>query len=388
MATTARPESASSSSDATFTISQLRRIAPPRLRVVPAALEGLATGRPRATLQLEGEKNELAIKDYAIFVNGIPVTPGSERALSGSDADRFRRTVAIDLPATANDIRVEAFNGVSMGIAETYIGLPADVRQSPVQGNLYVLAIGVDSFPNLPTNLNLAFAAEDADAMAATLARNAAGYYEQTYVKVLSDNQREKPDRAAILSALDFMRQARALDTVVLFLASHGVTDPKGNYYFVPRDVVRQDIVSIQRGETGASLLSWQAFFDALRGAAGRRILIVDTCHAGRAEGSFDAHSLLKRSASSMFPLLVASKGEEASQEYPPAKHGLFSYALMNALVAAADKDGDRLVSLQEAFSFAMPIVENLRNRSVGPQTPQMLVPPILGNLPLLAVRR
>src|SRR5437762_1109878 len=82
--------------------------------------------------------------------------------------------------------------------------------------------------------------------------------------------------------------------------------------------------------------------------AAGRRILIVDTCHAGRAEGSFESHSLLKRSASSMFPLIVASKGEETSQEYPPAKHGLFTYALMTALAPAADKDNDYLVSLQE----------------------------------------
>jgi uncharacterized caspase-like protein len=119
------------------------------------------------------------------------------------------------------------------------------------------------------------------------------------------------------------------LDTVVIFLASHGVTDPKGNYYFVPRDVQRRDIVAVQRGQAGDSLLSWLVFFDALRGAAGKRILIVDTCHAGRAEGSFDSHSLLKRSASSMFPLIVASKGEETSQEYPPAKHGLFTYALM-----------------------------------------------------------
>jgi uncharacterized caspase-like protein len=208
------------------------------------------------------------------------------------------------------------------------------------------------------------------------------------FTKVLSDNEGVKPDRDAILSALDFVKQGSALDTVVIFLASHGVTDPKGNYYFVPRDVVRKDIVAVQRGESGDSLVSWQAFFDALRGAAGRRILVVDTCHAGRAEGSFDAHSLLKRSASSTFPLVVASKGEETSQEYPPAKHGLFSYALMKALVPAADTDGDHLLSLQEVFAFAIPIVESLRNKSAGAQTPQILVPPILGNLALMSVDR
>jgi WD40 repeat protein len=382
-----RLAAATSTSDATFQISQLRHIAPPRLRLVPAGLQGLADGRPRATLRLDGEQNELAIKDYAVFVNGVPVTPSRERSLSGGDAERFSRTVEIDLRAKANEIRVEAFNGVSMGVAETYIGLPSDVPPSAVQGNLYVLAIGVDSFPNLPANLNLAFAAQDADAMGETLERRGVGYYKQTFVKVLSDDREVKPDRAAIVSALDFVKLGGALDTVVIFLASHGVTDPKGNYYFVPRDVVRRDIVAVQRGETGDSLVSWQVFFDALRGAAGKRVLIVDTCHAGRAEGSFDAHSLLKRSASSLFPLIVASKGEEQSQEYEPGKHGLFSYALMNSLVPAADTDGDSRVSLQEAFNYATRIVEDLRSKSAGAQTPQLLVPPILGKVAFVAAR-
>jgi WD40 repeat protein len=384
----ARQAAAAAPSDAPFKIGDLRGIAPPRLRVVPAALEGQADGRPRATIRLEGEKNALAIKDYAVFVNGIPVTPSGDRTLVGGDTEKFARTVEIDLPAKANEIRVEAFNGVSMGIAEAYVALPTDVRPSTVKGALYVLAVGVDSFPNLPPNLNLAFAAEDADAMAATLERDAASYHTHVFTKVLSDNQAVKPDRDAILSALEFVKQGGALDTVVIFLASHGITDPKGNYYFVPRDVVRKDIVAVQRGETGDSLLSWQAFFDALRGAAGRRILVVDTCHAGRAEGSFDAHSLLKRSASSTFPLVVASKGEETSQEYPQAKHGLFSYALMKSLVPAADADGDHILSLQEVFNYAMPIVESLRNKEAGAQTPQIVVPPILGNLALVAVSK
>jgi uncharacterized caspase-like protein len=224
--------------------------------------------------------------------------------------------------------------------------------------------------------------------MAATLATRGVGYYKQTFVKVLSDSSVVQPDRDAILSALDFVRQGGSRDTVVIFLASHGVTDPSGNYYFVPRDVVRSDIVAVKKGEKGDSLVSWTAFFEALRGAAGRRILIVDTCHAGRAEGSFDSHSLLKRSASSLFPLIVASKGEEQSQEYPPGKHGLFTYALMSGLAPEADSDGNLVVSLQEAFGFAIPIVEELRDKAAGEQTPQILVPRVLGDVALVGTAR
>src|SRR5262249_55827895 len=116
--------------DATFKIAQLPSIAPPRLRLLAGPPTGLADGRPRVTLQLEGEQNALPMKDYTVFVNGIPITPNRDRALSGGDQARFERTVEIDLPAKANEIRVEAFNGVSMGLEETYIGLPTDVHPS------------------------------------------------------------------------------------------------------------------------------------------------------------------------------------------------------------------------------------------------------------------
>jgi WD40 repeat protein len=374
--------------DATFTIDQLRRIAPPRLKLLPPSLSGVAEGRPRAAFRVEGEANALAIKDYAVFVNGIPVTPSRERVLSGSDTARFARTIEIDLPARTNEIRVEAFNGVSMGTAETYIGLSPGLRPPEVSGNLYVLAVGVNAFPDLPESLNLAFAAQDAEAMAQALERRGAGRYRQTFVKVLSDDSEDKPTRASILAALEFVQQSGPRDTVVIFLASHGITDTAGNYYFVPRDAARQDIVAARRGGKGESLVSWIAFFDALRGAAGRRLLIVDTCHAGRAEGSFDSHSLMKRSASSLFPLIVASKGEEKSQEYAEGRHGLFTYALMKALAPEADSDGDLRVSLREAFGFAVPLVEALRDKTVGSQTPQLVIPPVLGDVPLVGAGR
>ena len=85
------------------------------------------------------------------------------------------------------------------------------------------------------------------------------------------------------------MEQAGQDDTVVIFLASHGLSDTAGNYYFVPRDVVAQDIANAQKGEKVTSLIPWTVFFDALRDSAGRRVLIVDTCQARSIEGKFEA---------------------------------------------------------------------------------------------------
>jgi len=372
--------------DADFQIERLHEIAPPRLRLTQAALQEGASGRARVTLELQGEKNALAIQDYSVFVNHIPVTPARERRLSGGETGRFSRRLQIDLPARDNEIRVEAFNGVSMGIAETYVRLPAEIRPAAVKGNLYMLAVGVNVFPALPRRSHLAYAARDAQELGWALEKRSTENYEHIKIHIISDLSTDKPDRQTIVEALKFVQQAGPDDTVVIFLASHGISDAAGNYYFVPRDVVGQDIANVQKGEKVTSLIPWTVFFDALRDAAGRRILIVDTCQARSIEGKFEAHSLMKRSAASQFALIVASKGNEESQEYAPAKHGLFTYSLLSALKADADVNRDGRVSLKEAFDFALPIVEELRHKEMGPQTPQMVAPQILADLPILHI--
>ncbi|MCI0499816.1 MAG: caspase family protein [Planctomycetales bacterium] len=370
--------------NADFQIARLHEIAPPRLRLKPVSLPEGNEGRFRLTLDLKGEKNTLAIRDYSVFVNHIPVTPLRERRLFGDETGNFRRTFQLDLPVRDNEIRVEAFNGVSMGIAETYIGLSGDVRPATVKGSLYMLAVGVNVFPALPRRNHLEYAAQDAEEFGQTWKMRGAENYAHINVHTLSDNSEEKPNREAIVSALRFVEQAGQDDTVVIFLASHGISDAAGNYYFVPRDVVPQDISNAQKGEKVTSLIPWMVFFDALRDSAGRRVLIVDTCQARSIEGKFEAHSLMKRSAASQFALIVASKGNEESQEYSLAKHGLFTYSLLNALKPDADANHDGWVSLKEVFDYAVPIVEELRYKQAGPQTPQMVSPKVLAEMPVM----
>ena len=369
---------------ADFEIARLREIAPPRLRLQPVEITFRADGRPRMVLQLEGERNRLDMKDVTVFVNNIPVTPSSERRLSGREAERFIRRLEVDLFSRTNDIRVEAFNGVSMGVAESFVDLPATTKLGAEPGDLYLLAVGVNEFPNLPRRTYLTYAARDAEEMAKTIKAKSSGYFKRVHTKILTDNTEAKPDGATIMEALEFVRQGRPADTVIVFLASHGISDTAGSYYFVPRDARAEDLQALGKGQKVPSLVPWTAFFDALRGAAGRRLLIVDTCQASNIEGRFEAHSLLKRSASSMFSLIVASKGDESSQEYETGKHGLFTYALINALIPESDSNGDGLVSVSELFGAAKPVVDKLHDKSVGPQTPQLVAPPLVGELPLM----
>lgn len=372
---------------AQFDVSQLASIAPPRIRIQSAKIDDRPRGNAILNIKFSVDHNSLPMKGYAIYVNNVPVTPRNDRRLKPAEARAFSRKISLDLPGSVNNIRIEVFNDKAMGVAERYV-LAEQARQTaPSVGELYLLAIGVNHFPKLDRDIDLNYAAQDAEEIAAYVRRAASGYYTRVHTQVLSDMAASKPDKTTIQEALQFIQNAQGADTVMVFLASHGISDAAGNYYFVPRDASAEDVKSVLGGATDEarpSLLSWVDFFDAMRNAAGRRMLIVDTCQAKNIEGRFDAHSLIKRSAASRFGFVLASKGSEESQEYEQGKHGLFTYALLSALGGASDGDRDGLISVKEWFSYSAPMVEQLRDKSIGSQTPQLLVPAPLGEFPLL----
>jgi WD40 repeat protein len=370
---------------ARFDVSQLTTIAPPRVRI--ELVDGPRVdgdGQPHAGLRIRADRSALPMVEHAVFVNGIPVTPSRARDLDAGERQRFERSVAVPLAAGENRVRVEVSTGASLGVAETVVDVAAAEVPRP-SGALYALAIGVNEFPGL-RGANLAYAARDAEAIAAAFASLGASTYSRVVTRVVSDAGAAGPDRARILESLELLADAGPNDTVILFLASHGISDAAGNYFFVPRDARAEDVAAVVHGGAGeaGSLIRWTVFFDALRRAAGRRILIVDTCNARNMDGRADVQTLAKRSAASRFSLVLASSGSEESQEYPPAGHGLFTYALLSGLRGDADGDGDGIVTLAEAFRFAAPVVERLRDRALGPQTPQLVAPAPLADAILL----
>jgi WD40 repeat protein len=365
-------------------LARLSEIAPPRVRVMAGPVQKQERGA-LLELILQGEMGAAPTQDVAVYVNGLPVTPGNQRLLNDSESRRFDRRVRVPLYRRENQIRVEAFNGLSMGVDETYVALPEADATEPLRGDLYVLAVGVNHFPNLPEDIQLDFAVQDAEQIVSYLGDRGSGVYRQVHTRLITDATDEKPLGNVIERNLEFVKQARGDDTVVVFLASHGISDTQGNYYFVPRDATVEDLRRLSSGGEIATLLPWTTFFNGLRMAAGRRLLIVDTCQAANIEGRFESHSFMKRSAASLFSLMLASKGGEYSQEDPETGHGLFTYSLLESIRRNPDRNNDGLLTQEELFASAALIVDARHDREVGPQTPQLVAPEPLGNTPLVA---
>lgn len=376
----------------------LERIAPAKLSVDEVRTRLNARGRVEITLRIAARAQVLPMAQLAVYLNGIPVTPSAQRALSGGDRSRFERTLVVESDQAENDIRVETDHGQSIGLTETYAEFTGALpRQAAPRGRLIVVAVGINEFVNIPDRRkralpDLAYAAQDAQELTKSLERSAQGLFREVKTVLLNDFTEVKPNQAEIRRALLQLQDAGPDDTVVLFLASHGFSDKAGNYFFLGRDGTYEDVVGVVKGTNvsgqAPSLMGWTDFFDVLRKTAGRRMLIVDTCHAQKIEGTLDTHALRKRSAASNFAFMVAAKGDEPSQEYDQAGHGLFTYALMDAFKPASDTNGDGVVSLAEAFAHLSPLVEKLHDPRAGPQTPQLMAPGPLGDLPLVMVRK
>jgi WD40 repeat protein len=364
----------------------LARIAPPRIHVVHTE----ASTRGSVRITFDAERVGAPMRSATVYLNGIPLTAYAERALSEKERTRFTRAIEV-LPQHADNVlRIEVDTGVSIGLQEIYLPGPTASTSQRVPGDLYVVAIGVNRLVNASRSRfpNLPFAGRDADELVAFLRTQAAVAYRNVYVTVLA--QDVLPNRRNIERALRQFQSAGPDDTSMLFVSAHGISDARGNYYMLPRDARPKEVQAVVAGKdvtgTTPSLIGWRTLFEALHNAAGKRLLVVDTCHARDAAGTFDARSLKKRSASSHFPLLLSSDSKELSQDYPKARHGLFTYALLRGLRGEADSNQDGAVSLSELTTFVPQLVRALQDKRLGVQTPQFVIPEPLQSMQLARV--
>ena len=332
----------------------------------------------------------MPIKDYGIFVNGVPIIKGVDRTVQLGETIEFHRVVEFVANQQKNRIRIEVSNGSSLGLNETEFEVSAAIPSKTPDGIVRVIAVGVDIFPE--RSKNLLHAVDDAKVIARLFVPES-GRIPQKSISMLLTSDPSLPESITasaenIKTALESLKYATASDVTILFLSSHGIVDPSDNYYVVPAEARIEDWNSVLEGSSDSreSLLSWNYIIDALQSTAGRRILIVDTCRAASIEGSFDVGWLKKRSAAANFALMAASSGIQSSQEFPSGKHGLYTFALLRSAEEILTKTGR--VRLDElADSTIKTVKELVRTYKLRSQTPQKRIPEALQALELVRRR-
>ena len=260
-----------------------------RPRFTLAAPERAIGGVSSLTLTLDVTTDP--VKDIAISVNGANI-PFDKDAVKAS-AGKGPQTVKVPLMQGKNLIRVSAKN--NGGETSKMLEIIHDGEGALDQrGTLYVLAIGVSAYRDLgpvcgddhKSSCNLPLAGKNAKDFADfVVGRLQSSHQNQPVVWVMKNGAGGdlEPTTANIEKQLLLLKQAKANDTVVLFISGHGDSNDKersGIYRFFASDT--------HFGTGGhdfepGTFVPWPDIDNALNGAYGRKLLFVDTCFSSGA---------------------------------------------------------------------------------------------------------
>lgn len=322
-----------------------------------------------------------SLRSYNVFVNDVPLF-GSGKRVSGSTATLRER---VELGAGRN--KIEVSTTTDAGVESLRAFQVVSYAEKPT-GDLYFLAFGVSKYKD--ARLDLAYADKDALDLA-EIFKGMKGKFAEVRTKALVN---EAVTAASIRDAGQFLAKAKVDDTVVLFVAGHGVhtRDAAAEYYYATHDVDPKRL-----RETGAS---FDAFEALLRDIAPRKkLFLMDTCESGERDGAAiapmarNARGMRERSVRGLVldaaptaptvtaaPLaflldrdrfiyndlarrtgtvvLSSSRGSESSFEDDAWQNGAFTAELKLALTSrVADTNNDGVVSVQELRDYVSSAV-------------------------------
>lgn len=227
---------------------------------------------------------------------------------------------------------------------------------------VHIVSVGIDHYDDDRIQ-QLHFAGSDAARFLKTL-QDKAG----TSVEIVSQTLLRDADasREAILAKLnETIAKAEPGDSILLFIAGHGVQAPDKNYYLAT-SATRVDNIE-------HTSLRWSDLSNALAKAHSRIAVFLDTCQSGNAGTDFFAtndasvSALIDRAPSGIL-IFSASKGREESEELAEHGGGIFTTAVIDALSKKeTDRNHNGVIEASELYASAKRAVVEATE---GRQTP------------------
>lgn len=338
--------------------------------------------KPQADPPTSGAKTwtlELDLAESKQFLQGkenlIEIVPRSRGAVRGSAEVLGERPRLNGLIAVGHKFAGPRGRGGR-------IGRRAQANNKVASGRFFALVAGVSDYAG--EEIDLLFAAKDAEFFANALELAAVDLYgdeEKVTVSLLTDGERPAT-RANLDDELAALRRAEPEDTVVLFLAGHGISAADEYHYILgeagslelPEDEAERRRAALSGAEIGDLL----AELPALKVA-----LILDTCASGALASSLagsrgvDAarvRALQRLKDRTGTFVLAGAAADKLSYESSPLGHGLLTYSLLTAMRGARLRE-DAFVDVLDLFDFAKEEVPRLARDLKTRQLPEIATP-------------
>ncbi len=353
-----------------FKLSDLLAKPVPRLRIVsPAQNAALRGGSAELEIALEATPDP--VKLIRIQVNGRQIAEHQPEEGGGFKPGKPLK-FTVPLAAGRNTIRVVAVNETGETPAEVTVTHDGEGALDK-RGTLYILAIGVDKYPNLgtacreldgvtPRDCNLDVAGADAKAFAKTMAERLRPLHRSVVTRVLVNgaDAADAPTVANIRDALGDLRQSQPNDTILLFVSGHGFNEGQ-SYRFLATEAAFKDGALRE-----STVVPWVNFQETVEAANGRRILFLDTCHSGNSYNQ----RLSNDSYAANIVVYSAARWDQEALEDSDLGHGLFTAAVVEGVNGKAKNPAGEVKTegLRDFLFKRVPEMAKAQKREQEPQ--------------------
>ncbi len=356
-------ETLGESSNKSTLLEKLEKFPPPTIEIKYPTY-GLAQKITSLDVLTKTVNNGGEIKSISIYHNG--------KIIETRESDLFKRVAKgksimqkfkLELIPGTNVIKMVASNEASIE------SKPAEVvieYRTPTQKTvLYVLAIGINTYKN--TSLNLNYAQNDAQSFVDIIKKESNVLFDRVETHELYN---EEATRTNILGVLDLLsNKIKPGDVFYFYYAGHG-SMVEEQFYFVPTNSTRlysKDKLS----KEGISAEQLREKFQKI--SALKQLVIIDACQSGGSaellaqRGSMEEKAMAQLSRSAGIHVLSAAGSEQFATEFKELGHGVFTYALLEALSGKADgapKDGT--VTIYELKGYIDSLVPEYSQKFKG----------------------
>jgi hypothetical protein len=357
-----------------------------------------STAANELALNVKAVDSKYSLDRLRLYVNNVPVNGKEGELLRDAKSQSLERTIPIKLAAGRNKIQVSVLN--SAGAESLYANAEVECTASRPKPTLYAVAMGVSEYSK--PEWNLKYAAKDATDILARIRSKSSSSYGEVKELLLTNREVTKENLAKVR---EFLSKVTVDDTVLMFVAGHGLLDSKYDYYFGTSDIDFEN--------PSGKGIAFEEFDDLLAELPClKKSLLIDTCHAGEldedekkalaaaqsaptgqqvamhpvgargmsvkpiegARGKSEWYDRLqglfvdlRRGSGST--ILSSSAGAEYALESSEQKNGLFTYAVLEALDGkeGADANKDGSVTMSELAEYVKTRVATLTNNKQSP---------------------
>lgn len=307
------------------------------------------------------------VDEIRLYQNGKLVSDDTRQLVQ---AAANSKTFNVTLVPGTNTFRATAFN--KDRTESNPVEIKIVLRAAEATSDLYILAVGLNEYKNSKYNLN--YGRADAQAFADAVEKRGRNIFRRISKQVIFDGQ---ATRNGIEGAFnEIIAQAKPQDAFVFYFAGHGVMS-EGNdqtpaeFYLVPYDVVRLygDDGALAVNGVAARLL--RDLCTKVR--AQKQLIVLDACQSAgvldtfATRGAAEEKAVLQLARSAGVVVLAATGQDQVASEFSKLGHGIFTYALLQAI--GGDADGsppDGKVTVTELVAYINDRVPELTKQYRG----------------------